>query len=164
MVRVLPGWHPQTGTARSSGGRVGQVARRPPARPQTAYWRQTAAELWAATPPVTVNAGGNAASFVGPAGVGEVWDVQLVQVNTTTIITGTGCTAQVWRGVAGITQDLLFITQNGTFDNIGVTGRPIRAGEQIIVIWEGARPGDVATAQLTGTKTVLEAAPYGTSA
>lgn len=138
---------------RAYGGR----ARRIQVTDQSSYWRQTDAELKAATVPVTVNAGGNAAAAVGPMGVGEVWQVTLVQVQVSPALNTVPIQVQVWRAVGGITLNLLAITDNGGYDDLAVTGTPISAGEQIAVIWEGAPHGQSAWAVIEGTKTVLEA-------
>lgn len=153
MVKIPPGMHLGAQSVRAYGGR----ARRIFATGQQNYWRTTDAELKAATVPVTVNAGGNAAAQVGPAGVGEVWQVTLVQVQVSPVLNTAPIVAQIWRGVGGITLNLLAITDNGGYDDMAVTGTPITAGEQIVVIWEGAPPGQSAWAVIEGTKTVLEA-------
>lgn len=141
-------------SVRAYGGR----ARRIQVTGQSSYWRQTDVELKAATVPVTINAAGNAAAQIGPQGTGEVWQVTLVQVQVSPGLNTTGKTsAQIWRGAGGTTLNLLAITNQGGYDDLGVTGTPISAGEQIIVVWEGAHPGDSAWAVVEGTKTVLEA-------
>lgn len=154
MPRIPSGMHLGAGSVRAYGGR----ARRIQITNQADYWRQTDAELKAATVPVRVNSAGNAAAAVGPAGVGEVWQVSLVQVQVQpALLTNTKTIAQVWRGTGGITLNLLALTNNGGYDDLGVTGPPLRAGEQIIIIWSGATPGNTAWATIEGTKTVLEA-------
>lgn len=145
--------HRQAGSGRARAPAI----RRPFSTGPESYWRHTDAELHAATIPVVVNSAGVAASFAAPAGVGEVWFPMVVQVQVQPSLLTVACVAQVWRGVAGITQNLLSQTQNGGYDDLGVTGPPIRAGEQVIVVWEGANPGDTAWALIEGTKTVLEA-------
>lgn len=125
--------------------------------PQQSYWRQAAAELKASVPPVTVNGSGLAASVTGPMGVGEKWQVTLVQVQVQPSLLTHPCTAQVWRGACGVTLNLLGQTSNGGYDDLGVQGQLIHPGEQVIVIWSGAHPGDVAWATIEGTKTILAA-------
>lgn len=153
MPRWPAGLHPQTG--------VQNADMRPPLRtapiPQESYWRRATAELKAATPPVTVSAGGAAASLIGPAGVGEVWQVTLVQVQVQPALNTRACTAQVWRAASGVLLNLLSSTSNGGFDDLGVTGPPLRAGEQIAVTWAGATPGNVAWATIEGVKFALVA-------
>ena len=145
--------HRQAGSGRARPPRI----RRPFSTGPESYWRQSDAELHAATIPVTVNAAGIAASYAGPAGVGETWQPMIVQVQVQPSLLTVACIAQVWRAVAGITCNLLAQTQNGGYDDLGVTGPVIRAGEQLVVVWEGARPGDTAWATIEGSKTVLEA-------
>lgn len=153
MVRIPPGMHLGAQSVRAYGGR----SRRIHATRQADYWRMTDAELKAATVPVTVNHAGNAAAQTGPMAVGEIWQVTLVQVQVQPSLVSVPCQAQVWRGISGITQNLLAVTGMGGYDDLGVTGTPIRAGESIIVIWAGAHPGDSAWATIEGHKTVLEA-------
>jgi hypothetical protein len=136
----------------ATGGR----ARRIPVTYQRHYWHQNTADLHAATPPVIVSLAGAAASAIGPQGVGERWDVQLVQVSTSSGLAKV-TQAQVWLAVAGQTIHLLMQTTNGGNDDLGVICPTISAGEQIAVIWSGGKPGDTAQAILRGTKHVLEA-------
>lgn len=153
----MPRW--PAGLHRQSGSHPPQSWRpqRYDATGQESYWRKAAAQLKASVPPVTVSAGGAAASLVGPMGVGEQWQVTLVQVQVQPSLLTHAATAQVWRGAAGVTLNLLSQTANGGYDDMGVQGQIIHPGEQVIVIWSGAHPGDVAWATIEGTKTILAA-------
>jgi hypothetical protein len=145
--------HPAAGSLPAAGGR----SRRAPITHQRAYWHHQIADLHAATPTVLVSNAGNAASSVGPAGVGERWDVQLVQVLTSSgLAVPIPTTAQVWRSISGVLVNLLMQTQNGGYDDLGVQCPTLTAGEQIAVVWSSGVPGDSAWATIRGTKYVLD--------
>jgi hypothetical protein len=92
---------------------------------------------------------------VGPTAAGERWAVDMVQVNTdgqtgspplvaeqiqaqiagSTINPPPPVTAQVWLSVAGQFIHLLAQTSQGGYDNIGLGGQTVQAGEQISVQW-----------------------------
>lgn len=153
MPRWPAGLHRYSQSLPASGG----VSLRMPVTHPARYWHHQVADLHAATPTVLINNAGNAASAVGPAGMGERWDVQLVQVLTSS---GLGVpaptTAQIWRAVSGVLVNLLMQSQNGGADDLGIQCPALSAGEQIAVVWSGGVPGDSAWATLRGTKYVLD--------
>jgi hypothetical protein len=154
MPRVPAGWHVAAG---SQAARTGVRARRIPVTGQARYWHLVDVELHASTLPATVTPAGTAVGMVGPAGTGERWDVTLVQVFTTSGL-AVPAVAQIWRAVAGQTVNLLMQTGYGGSDDLSIAGPgTISAGEQIMVTWSKANPGDQAWAVLRGTKYVLEA-------
>jgi hypothetical protein len=177
MPRWPAGLHRASQSLPAYGGR----SRRIPSTGQRHYWHTVPAELHAATLPVAVNSSGQAAAAVGPAGIGERWDVQLVQVNTTSgppaIFGAAGNLspklpapppappaqpiAQIWQGAANQTIHLLGQTVSGGGDDVAVTGPVIAAGEQIIIVWHNANPGDRAWALVKGIKYVLAVPEVG---
>lgn len=172
MVRIPYGWHRQTGTQRSTMQRSGRI----PSPGQENYWRQQLAELHASTPPITIPAAGHNRAAIGPHGAGEIWEVDLVQVFTSSQYAqaplvvqqmdaqtaGTTATppppvvAQVWLSASGVLLHLLGQTTSGGNDTIGVSSPPLTAGQRITVQWYGANPGDSAWAVLKGTRTALD--------
>ena len=150
-LRIPKGLHRQSGPALAAPG-AGRIQVTDP----LAYWHQTAVELFAWTPPVTISANGQGASMVGPAGIGERWSVTQVSVQTSSGL-AQATTAQVYQATAGQTQHLLGQTSFGGLDDLLISARVISQGEQIAVLWSTATPGDTAVAQLTGVKYVLEA-------
>jgi hypothetical protein len=139
-----------------------------------AYWRQNMAHLNAATPSFTVPASGTVFRSIGPQGMGERWIVRDVQVQTSsqykqpplviqqvqaqqagsTVTPPPPIVAEVWRAVATQREILLATTNKGGYDSMGVSVQ-LTAGEQIMVIWYGANPGDTVQAIIKGTKIVL---------
>jgi hypothetical protein len=153
VPRWPAGLHPAAGALPSAGGR----ARRIQVNHQRAYWHHQMADLHAATPTVIVNGAGRAASSAGPMGVGEKWDVQLVQVVTSSgLAVPVPTTAQVWRAMSGILLNLLMQTQNGGADDLGVICPILTAGESIAVVWSNGIPGDSAWATIRGTRHALD--------
>ena len=150
MPRWPAGLHVASGSLRAVGGRD----RRIPSPDVAGFWHQQVGDLFAAAGPVRVNGGGQAAALAGPQGLGEKWDVQLVQVSTSSGL-AVQTTAQVWRAVSGITQNLLGQTVNGGIDDLGIICPTLSAGEQLAVIWTGASPGDTAQATIRGIRYVL---------
>ena len=154
-------WPPGLHRAAGSLPAVGQRPRRPATVPQHHYWRHTDTELHAAgwtTPFQFSNQVPGVPSITaatGPTAAGEVWSVDLVQVQVNQQygaaplvveqISGqnTGATtappppiaAQVWLAVAGVNLHLLAQTSQGGFDNLGLGGQQVRPGEQISVTW-----------------------------
>jgi hypothetical protein len=118
------------------------------------FWHQQVGDLFAAAGPAVVNGAGMAAALSGPSGMGEKWDVQLVQVTTSSGL-AVQSLAQIWRAVAGITQNLLMQTVNGGQDDLGIVCPTLAPGEQLAVIWTGANPGDTAQAKIRGIRYVL---------
>lgn len=170
MPRWPRGMHPAAGSQPALGGYAPRVQ----ATGQVDYWRHQDAELHASAGPVTIPASGQAQAASGPQGTGERWYVTEVQVQTSSQVAlpplivqqvraqqaglavspPPPITAQVWRAVAGQKERILAQTSQGGNDNIGVTVR-LAAGEQLLIIWYGAVPGDQAWAVLKGTKLVL---------
>jgi len=151
----MPRWpaalHPHSQSLPAAGGRAFAITR----THQLDYWHQATADLFAATPTVVINAAGTAASMVGPQGIGERWDVQIVHVQTSTGL-AVPTIAQIWRAVAGQTVNLLMQTINGGMDDVGVICPVLAAGEQLAVVWTGADPNDNAWATIRGTRYVLD--------
>ena len=78
MPRWPAGLHVASGSLRAVGGRDRRIS-----SPDVAgFWHQQVGDLFAAAGPVRVNGGGQAAALAGPQGLGEKWDVQLVQVSS----------------------------------------------------------------------------------
>jgi len=170
MPRLPRGWHQQAGSMLPLGS---PTYRATPVSPRE-FWRQTPAELHAATPPFTVPASGTVIRTIGPQGMGERWIVRDVQVQTSsqykmpplviqqvqaqqagsTVTPPPPVVAEVWRAVATQREILLATTNKGGYDSMGVSVQ-LSAGEQIMVIWYGANPGDTAQAIIKGTKIVL---------
>jgi len=144
---------------------TGQRPRRPAVLPQHHYWRRTETELHAAAaavfPPfIPLGPVFSASATMGPTAAGEWWSVGMVQVQTNVgvgdpplvakqvqgQISGTTTnppppvTAQVWLSAAGVNLHLLGQTSQGSYDNIGLGGQEIRAGEAITVTWWLAAP------------------------
>jgi hypothetical protein len=139
---------------------VGQRPRRADPTPQHHYWRHVDTELHAAantTPLVftVVDQGLAIVASTGPTATGEVWSVDQVQVNLNLyspapplVIQQIGAqttggltpqpppvVAQVWLSVGGTPIHLLAQSSQGVYDNIGLGGQQIRAGEQVSVYW-----------------------------
>lgn len=171
MPRWPYGLHPVPVGVRMPGG-DGARARRIPSPRQRYYWRHTPAELDLLLPLVVVNLAGQAATMAGPHGTGEYWNIHQVQVSTSSqlgqvpyvIQQSQGIPvpppppilAQVWLAVAGQQVQQLAQTTMAGQDAIGINWVPVEVGEQVAVIWYGARPGDNAQARLRGTRTVLD--------
>jgi hypothetical protein len=97
---------------------------------------------------------------VGPTATGEVWSVDMAQIQInlqygdkplvvqqveaqalgTTTAPPPPVAAQVWLSAGGINMHLLAQTSQGGYDNVGLGGQQVRAGEAITVVWWLAGP------------------------
>jgi len=154
VARWPAGLHLAAGSVRA----VGQRPRRADPTPQHHYWRHVDTELHA-TGQTGFNVGAGASSVIqasaGPTATGEVWSVDLVQVQINFLYgaqplvvqqieaqqTGVTTTppppivAQVWLASGGTRLHLLAQTSQGGYDNIGLGGQQVRPGDQLTVLW-----------------------------
>jgi hypothetical protein len=181
MVRAPAGWHLAAGSLPA----VGSPTHRTTPLKQSAYWRQSVAELRVgATAVVGPGTSFPAQSLIpatataGPQGIGERWLPDMVQVQYapqigqpplvtqqvaaqvlgTTTAQPPPITAQVWLSVGGLNVHLLAQTSQGGNDNLSIGCPPLSPGEAIAVVWYGWAPagaGGLPYFILRGTKHVL---------
>jgi hypothetical protein len=96
----------------------------------------------------TANANGRAVDTVGPERYGDVWEVELINTNSTSTAE---TQLRVYRGVESVSAQVL-TTYSGNSDTAG-GGKPITvsAGDKLVFVWSGATSGAICTARLEGT-------------
>lgn len=162
MVRIPRSWraafHPQ-GAGRGGstfawrpGPRSGmQPMARPPIQMYGA--KLTGVPLTGGQAQGRIPASGNLTLAVGPQGLGTLWYPAQATISTTTGPLDTS-TALCYLGTAGIPTQLVgtVYTGNGT---IALAVPDLQVGDQLIVSWSGAKPGDVAAVNIIGTMDAL---------
>jgi hypothetical protein len=121
------------------------------------YTKQITAPLQGGQGQAVVS-GGTATVSVGPTGAGVIWYPTQITISTTTgIETGLDTSiANAYLGPAGVPVTALTTVYGGN-GLIGVTLPNLQGGQYLIVIWTGAKNGDTAAVNMTGTMTALDA-------
>lgn len=102
---------------------------------------------------VTLNGAGNGTAQAGPSIVREHWQVDSVTVSVATQAKTASCS--IYIGTTVFNGQLISNTLFGSQGQAcGLGGRDIPSGYQIFAVWAGGDAGQVATAHITGTRSV----------
>jgi hypothetical protein len=134
-------------------------ARMRPARAQRApvhlYTQQVDVPLSGAQGVTTISGAGTGTISVGPAGLGTVWYPASAVISTTTGGLDTS-TCQIYVGPAGVPTTLQgSLINSGGAGTVALAIPQLSPGLYVIAVWSGAKPGDIATLNVTGTAQML---------
>lgn len=101
----------------------------------------------------TVSAAGAATIQIGPQGIGTVWYPAAVTVSTTSGVNDTSV-CNVYAGPAGFVTPttLLGTIPTGGAGVLAAAVPPLPVGWYLTAVWSGAKFGDVAAVNVTGSK------------
>lgn len=99
---------------------------------------------------VVLDAAGNGTARLGPTYGPALWHVQRVSVRTSSPGKGSIPLCALYRGTED-SNGYLDTTYDGSADATDV-GFDLAQGTQIIAVWTGGNPGDVATLAIHGTR------------
>lgn len=153
-VLAVPRWplglHQQTGSQYARGGSAYRM-QVPPIESYTGV--QSQVPINDGQGQVIVPAGGVATVRLGPQGIGTVWYPAAVTISTTTGVNDASV-ANVYAGPAGLVTPttLLGTIPSGGAGVLAAAVPPLPVGWYLTVVWTGAKPGDIAAVNITGSK------------
>lgn len=102
---------------------------------------------------VVLDGSGNGTAACGPRLPGTSWQPTTVAVSVATAVAEAQCS--VFLGLSAAAGALIGATSTGsTGDSDDLGGQTVWPGQQIIAVWEGGDPGQVATLSVFGTQQV----------
>ena len=129
---------------------------RPATVPVEAYTvRQTGVPLTGGQALGPVPASGAITLQIGPEGLGTVWYPAQVTTSTTSGVNDTS-TCLVYMGAAGTPTTLMGTLYPGGAGVLAVAFPPLTVGLFIIAIFSGAKQGDIAAVNVTGSMDYLD--------
>ena len=150
MPRWPRGLHPSAGGLPNVGGRNRRIG-----RPQMESYTgvQTRVPLNDGQGQAIVPASGTVTVRIGPQGLGTVWYPAAVTVSTTLGVNDPSI-ANVYAGPASLQTPttLLGTIPSGGAGVLAAAVPPLPVGWFLAVVWTGARQGDVAAVNVTGSK------------
>ncbi len=149
MPRWPAGLHRYAGGLPNSGGRSRLI----PRLPIEAYTGVTTQVPLNDGQGQTVIAGGTGKVSIGPSGLGTVWYPASVTVSTTSGVNDPSV-CNVYAGPAGILTPttLLGTIPSGGAGVLAVAVPPLPVGWYLTAVWSGAKNGDIAAINVTGSK------------
>ena len=126
---------------------------RPATVGQEQYTQKVRGQLQGGYGTAIVSGSGSATVTVGPTGVGTVWYVQQVSINTATGAADASTCAVYWGPMGGLT---LIGSQSyaGGGDSLGGTWQ-LFPGMFIVAKWSGGHAGDLAALTISGLQDLL---------